>query len=119
MDTGSGAPRGFSSDGEPPYLAEAQDIAELLGPLGANQVIPGYAGEDVNALKPAGVPLFGVMLDIAHYFDVHHSAADTLDKVDPENLKKTVAALATMAFVVADREKTWDAPAPAPSAPQP
>jgi hypothetical protein len=59
-------------------------------------------------LKPAGVPLFGVMVDIQHYFDVHHSAADTLDKVDPENLQKTVAALATMAFVIADREQTWD-----------
>jgi hypothetical protein len=119
MDTGSGAPRGFSCDGEPPYLAEAQGIAELLGPLGANHVLPGYAGEDVSALKPAGVPLFGVMLDIEHYFDVHHSAADTLDKVEPENLKKAVAALATMAFVVADRDKTWDAPANAPPTPRP
>jgi carboxypeptidase Q len=45
----------------------------------------------------------------ADYFDVHHSAAaDTLDKVDPENLKRTVAALATMAFVIADRDETWD-----------
>jgi carboxypeptidase Q len=108
MDTGAGAPSGFSTDGEQPYLGEAREIAALLGPLNANNVVAGFAGEDVGALKPAGVPLFGVMLDIEHYFDVHHSAADTLDKIDPENLKKTVAALATMAFVVADREQTWD-----------
>jgi Zn-dependent M28 family amino/carboxypeptidase len=108
MDTGAGAPSGFSTDGEQPYLGEAREIAALLAPLNANDVVAGFAGEDVGALKPAGVPLFGVMLDIQHYFDVHHSAADTLDKVDPENLKKTVAALATMAFVTADREKTWD-----------
>jgi carboxypeptidase Q len=112
MDTGAGAPSGFSTDGEQPYLGEAREIAALLGPLGASRVVPGFAGEDVGALKPAGVPLFGVMLDIEHYFDVHHSAADTLDKIDPENLKKTVAALATMAFVIADREKTWDGVTP-------
>ena len=108
MDTGAGAPSGFSTDGEQPYLGEAREIAALLAPLDASTVVAGFPGEDVGALKPAGVPLFGVMVDIQHYFDVHHSAADTLDKVDPENLKKTVAALATMAFVIADREQTWD-----------
>ncbi|HEY5376935.1 MAG TPA: M20/M25/M40 family metallo-hydrolase [Polyangiaceae bacterium] len=108
MDTGAGAPSGFSTDGEKPYLGEAREIAALLAPLDASTVVAGFPGEDVGALKPAGVPLFGVMVDIQHYFDVHHSAADTLDKVDPENLKKSVAALATMAFVIADREQTWD-----------
>jgi carboxypeptidase Q len=111
MDTGAGAPLGFTTDGEQPFLAEAREIAALLAPLGANSVLPGFPGEDVLALKPAHVPLFGVRLTIEHYFDVHHSAADTLDKVDPEQLKKTVAALATMAFVVADREGSWNEPA--------
>ena len=72
----------------------------------------GFSGEDVQKLKPAGVPLFGISLDIEHYFDVHHSAADTPDKIEPVNLKKSVAAVATMAFVVADGPGTWDAPAP-------
>jgi len=58
-------------------------------------------------LKPAGVPLLGLSVDNQHYFDVHHSVADTLDKIDPANLRRDVAALATMAFVVADRPETW------------
>jgi carboxypeptidase Q len=110
IDAGAGAPLGFMTEGEQPYLGEAREITALLAPIGASSMTAGFSGEDVQKLKPAGVPLFGVSLDIEHYFDVHHSAADTLDKVDPEHLKKSVAALATMAFVVADRQGTWDAP---------
>jgi carboxypeptidase Q len=110
MDAGSGAPLGFMTEGEQPYLGEAREITALLAPIGASSMTAGFSGEDVQKLKPAGVPLFGISLDIEHYFDVHHSAADTLDKVDPEHLKKSVAALATMAFVVADRQGSWDTP---------
>ncbi len=114
MDAGSGAPLGFMTEGEQPYLAEARETAALLAPIGASSKSAGFSGEDVQKLKPAGVPLFGVSLDIEHYFDVHHSAADTLDKVEPEHLKKAVAALATMAFVVADRSGSWDTPGAGP-----
>jgi hypothetical protein len=118
LDAGAGAPLGFMTDGEQPFIGEARQIAALLEPLGANSVLPGFAGEDVYALKPAGVPLFGLRPDISHYFDVHHSAADTLDKIDPDNLKKTVAVLATMAFVVADQTDTWTSALPASDKPQ-
>lgn len=107
MDTGAGTPLGFMTEGEQPYLAEAREYSALLTPLGADAMIAGFSGDDVQALKPAGVPLFGVMLDMDHYFDVHHSAADTLDKVNPVNLQKAVAALATFAYVVADRPGSW------------
>ncbi|MEI9938721.1 MAG: M28 family peptidase [Pseudomonadota bacterium] len=83
MDAGSGSPLGFMTEGEQPYLPEAREYAALLSPIGADAMVAGFSGEDVQALKSAGVPLFGVMLDLEHYFDVHHSAADTLDKVDP------------------------------------
>ena len=107
LDAGAGAPLGFMTNGEQPFLGEAREIVALLEPLGAASMKPGFAGEDVSVLQPASVPLFGLEPDISHYFDVHHSAADTLDKIDPENLKKTVAALATMAFVVADQDRAW------------
>jgi hypothetical protein len=87
----------------------------LLSPIGATNVVAAHAGADVHALKTAGVPLFGLLLDMRTYFDVHHSVADTLDKIDPGNLQKSVAALATVAYVVADREGTWrDAGMPKP-----
>ncbi len=109
MDTGSGTPLGFMTEGEQPYLAEAREYSALLSPIGADTLIAGYSGDDVQALKPAGVPLFGVLLDLEHYFDVHHSAADTLDKVEPAHLQTAVAALATFSFVVADRPGVWRA----------
>ncbi|MFZ5896194.1 MAG: M20/M25/M40 family metallo-hydrolase [Myxococcota bacterium] len=117
IDLGAGAPLGFMTDGEPNYLPQVSEIARLLTPFGASSVFPGYPGEDVLMLKAASVPLFGMWLDVSHYFDVHHSAADTLDKVNPENLKKNVAALATQAFVIADRERSLRAPLASGAAP--
>jgi hypothetical protein len=107
VDSGAGAPRGFSTDGPQPWAADAKRLANLLAPIGATAIIPAFPGEDIMKLKPAGVPLLGLSLDNEHYFDVHHSVADTLDKIDPANLRRDVAALATMAFVVADRPETW------------
>jgi Zn-dependent M28 family amino/carboxypeptidase len=109
MDAGAGAPLGFMTEGEQPYLGEARAFAALLAPIGADHMMPGFSGEDVLALKPTGAPLFGVLLDIEHYFDVHHSAADTLDKIDPQHLKQAVAALATLSFVFADKQGAWTA----------
>jgi carboxypeptidase Q len=106
-DSGPGRPLGFMTDGPQPWLAEARKAARALEPWKAHVVVPGFPGEDVMKLKPAGVPLFGLMVDMSHYFDVHHSAADTLDKVDPQNLQRDVAALATMAFIVADQPARW------------
>ena len=107
MDAGAGTPLGFMTEGDQPYLGEARQYTALLAPIGAEQMLAGYSGEDVQPLKAAGVPLFGVLLDMEHYFDVHHSAADTLDKIEPEHLQKAVAALATFSFVVADRPGDW------------
>lgn len=110
IDAGAGAPLGFSTEGEPSFLPAAATLSAVLAPIGAQRMIAGYSGEDIGALKPKGVPLFGVMLDLEHYFDVHHSAADTLDKIEPENLKKSAIALATMAYLVADQEALWSTP---------
>jgi Zn-dependent M28 family amino/carboxypeptidase len=106
-DTGPGRPLGFMTDGPQPWLGEARKAARALEPWKAHAVVPGFPGEDVMKLKPAGVPLLGLMVDMSHYFDVHHSAADTLEKIDPQNLQRNVAALATMAFIVADQPARW------------
>jgi carboxypeptidase Q len=111
-DAGIGAPLGFVTDGEPDWIGDARTFAGLLAPIGAASVIPAFAGEDIDELKGGGVPRLGLSVDISHYFDVHHSVADTLDKVDPNNLARGVAALATMAFILADRPGRWLQPPP-------
>jgi hypothetical protein len=48
------------------------------------------------------VPGFGLVPDPRHYFDLHHSAADTLDKVDPEALARNTAAVAALVWELAE-----------------
>ena len=113
-DIGAGTPLGLRIDAGPVAVAELRGLIALLEPLGATIVDTGFAGSDIAALRPAGVPLLGLFADPAHYFDVHHSAADTLEKIDPAALGRDVSAMATMAYVVADRPTRWPISPPPP-----
>ena len=53
-------------------------------------------------LALAGVPIMELTVDNSRYFWYHHSAADTVDKVNPKELARCVAAMAVMAYIVAD-----------------
>jgi len=79
-----------------------RDIATLLKPVGADTIRPGGGGSDIEPLMRAGVPGLGEMTTGAHYFDWHHTEADTVDKVDPVEFRKNIASLAVMTFVLAD-----------------
>jgi hypothetical protein len=102
-DSGAGAATGFSwnaGEGAAPVVAE---IARLLEPLKAAEVKNGGAGgADVSPLLKFGIPLFGLSQDTSAYFDFHHTANDTLDKVDRKSLDQATAALAALAYAVAD-----------------
>ena len=79
-----------------------QQIGTLLKPLGADTIRPGGGGSDIAPMMADGVPGLGEMTTGAHYFDWHHTEADTLDKVDPVEFRKNVASLAVMTWVLAD-----------------
>jgi carboxypeptidase Q len=113
-DIGAGRPLGFRIDAAPAAVADLRTLMPLLAPLGATIVDTGFAGSDIAGLRPAGVPLLGLFADPAHYFDVHHSVADTLEKIDPTALGADVAAMATMAYVVAERAARWPVSPPPP-----
>jgi carboxypeptidase Q len=57
---------------------------------------------DLSLLEDAGVPSFEPIVDTRSYFNYHHTAADTLDKVDPDNLKRQVALLAVLTWYLAE-----------------
>jgi carboxypeptidase Q len=61
-----------------------------------------HTGADTSPLTDAGVPGFGLVPDPRHYFDFHHTPADTLDKVDPKELAQDTAAVAALAYVIAE-----------------
>ncbi|HEY1492226.1 MAG TPA: M28 family peptidase [Steroidobacteraceae bacterium] len=87
----------------------------VLSPLG---VLPAArpaedGGADVGPVGKAGVPLFLLNQDATHYFDIHHTADDTLDKVDRAQLDQNVAAWAAFIWLAADSDVDFRA-APRP-----
>ncbi len=81
-------------------------IAKPLSRIGAAEVSKGGGGADISPMRPAGVPFLLLRQETEHYFDYHHSPADTLDKVDPQDLQRAAAAMAVMAHGLADDEAT-------------
>jgi carboxypeptidase Q len=122
-DIGGFAPRGFMiAASDPGAQARARDriapIAELVHSIGVAGVFAGEggAGADVSPMLAGGVVVGQLLPDARTYFDFHHSDADTLDKVDAQALADSVAAIAVLAYVVADMPERVDAPAPGTSA---
>ena len=81
--------------------AEAKALQIALAPLG---IVPGSLekadGSDIEPLLNAGLPGVGLSQDGTHYFDIHHTPDDTLDKIDPEALRQNVAAWTAMLGVL-------------------
>lgn len=101
-DGGGGRTKGFGWSAGEGAEAPLSAIAALLSPLGASGLRKGGGGADVGPLRAHGVPLLSPDQEGASYFDVHHTADDTFDKLDPASLEQSATALAAMAFAVAD-----------------
>jgi len=84
------------------FARNAQTDRTLLARVGAAEISGGGGGADIAPLTLDGVPGLSERTAGTHYFDWHHSEADTLDKVNPEDFRKNVAALAVMGYVLAD-----------------
>ena len=113
-DSGAGHPLGFALKMSPAAVAALHPVAEALAPVGATVFRPedSSPGADISRMDAAGVPGIGLMQDQRRYFDYHHTAADTLDKVDPHELQENAAAMAVMAYFLAA------APEPLPRSPK-
>jgi len=83
-------------------IAMLGQIAPLLAPIGPMKMHPGGGGSDVGPLAEMGVPALGLDHDESRYFDIHHTEADTFDKIDPVALGKNVATMAVMAYALAE-----------------
>jgi carboxypeptidase Q len=116
-DSGAARPTGLSATVGPGGLERLGDLVRLLRPLGADSVVVGGGGADIGPLQAGSVPLLGLRLDTTRYFDWHHSPADTLDKVDPRELALGAAAVAVVAYTLAEMPETLPRPAPPSPAP--
>src|SRR6266850_4096757 len=102
-DGGVFRPLGFGFSGSDTARETVRAIATLLTGIAADQVNPGGGGADIGpSMQEAHVP--GMSLDVegSKYFLIHHTPADTIDKIDPVEMARCAAAVAVMAYVVAD-----------------
>ena len=101
-DAGVFRPLGFGFGGNDSAFAVVREVGRLLARIDAGRIQRGGGGADIGPLMRQGVPGMGLQVEPSRYFWYHHSEADTLDKIDPAELARCVAALAVMAYVVAD-----------------
>ncbi len=101
-DSGAAHPLGFAVKAGPAAIDTLRPVQTVLESVGATflQATPYSPGADIEAMSEAGVPCFGILQDSRKYFDYHHSAADTLDKVVPGELRENAAAMAVMAYAL-------------------
>lgn len=102
-DAGVDDPVGFISTLEGTSLEAARarmDVLSRIGPLWFRS--SRFVGADTSPLTSAGIPGFGLVPNPRHYFDYHHTAADTLDKVDPKALARNTAAFAALTYMLAE-----------------
>ncbi len=104
-DAGVFRPRGFGFNGTDSAFAIVQQIGPLLRAIAADSITRGGGGADIGPIMERGVPGMGLRTAEERYFWYHHTDADTVDKLDPADMARCVAAMAVMAYVVADLEE--------------
>jgi carboxypeptidase Q len=108
-DFGAGPVWRLSSRVNPAQLPAVDQIFKALAPLklvrGDNEA---RGGADLEGLSKRGMPVLEPGLDGTNYFDVHHTANDTLAQVDPKALRQSLAAFATTVWLGAQYSGTWE-----------
>jgi carboxypeptidase Q len=102
-DNGVFRPIGFGFSGGETARQKLKAIASLLRGVGADAIVPGGGGADINPSTREGrIPGLALAVDESKYFLIHHTPADTVDKIDAVEMAKCAAAIAVMTYVVAD-----------------
>lgn len=106
-DLGASHPLGFYFTGKPEALAYFAPISNVLNEQGAglSQFQAGGVGADIGPLTQKGVPSFAPWFDQRTYFNYHHTAADTFDKVIPKELAEVGSVMAVLAYGLANLEQ--------------
>jgi carboxypeptidase Q len=105
-DGGAGHPLGINIRGTPEVKKMLAPVAAILQESGAGILdLVEHCGADIEPLEKAGVPSFSPIEDSRFYFNYHHTAADTLDKIMPKELAENSAVVAVAAYALADMEQ--------------
>jgi hypothetical protein len=105
-DFGAGRIWRMSASVKPQAHGAIEQIATVLAPLGVayDAKRPGGGGSDLSQMHARGMAALSLTQDGTHYFDWHHTANDTLDKIDPADLAQNVAVYATWVYMAAQAD---------------
>ena len=107
LDSGAGRVLHVASRFAPEDSGALTELAARLAPLGIDPSSErAFGGADLIPIAPSGVPFVDLDQDRSLYFDIHHTENDTLDKIDPANLRQVLAAVVTTLDWALEREKT-------------
>jgi carboxypeptidase Q len=102
-DSGVFAPASIGYSGSAAGRLVMSQIAALLAPLGMQELGAGGGGPDIDPIAQAGnVPALAYLGDASRLFQIHHTAADTVERIAPEELSKAAAAIAAITYVAAE-----------------
>lgn len=99
-DAGGHTPRGFSFDANEKNFDLFMSWKPLLAPYGLHDINKGGSGADIGPLKSETISLFGYRPDSQRYFDYHHAATDTFDKVNKRELELGAASMASLIYLL-------------------
>src|SRR5438132_1756503 len=103
---GAGHPIGLNIKAKPEVKAMLKPVAAILQESGAGMLsLAEHAGADIEPMEKAGVSAFAPIQDSRFYFNYHHTAADTLDKIVPKELAENSAVVAVFAYAMANSEQ--------------
>jgi len=107
-DMGAGHPLGFNSKINPSAVPFLRPMLEVMRNTGATALRQSTfsPGSDIAPMVKAGVPGFAPLQDVRTYFNYHHTAADTLDKIVPRELQENAAAMAVLGYTLANMPQT-------------
>jgi len=102
-DSGVFAPAALGFSGSAAARLVMQQIGSLVTSLGFPEIGPGGGGADIGPIAQAGnVPTMAYLGDAGRYFVIHHTAADTIERIAPEEVTKASAAIAAITYAVAE-----------------
>lgn len=101
-DAGGYSPRGFGLSGSIAQKDKIKSWKNLFLPYGIYDFSGGEGGTDIEPLQPLGTFMIGLVPDSQRYFDIHHTAADTFDKVNKRELELGAAGVAMMTYLLSE-----------------
>ena len=99
-DSGGFTPRGFTFDASSKNYDLFMSWIPLFVPYGIHEIGKGGSGADIGPLKSETISLFGYRPDSQRYFDYHHAANDTFDKVNKRELELGAAAMTSLIYLL-------------------